>query len=212
MVNERYFSGEGALAYARKYERSAARRLSSAREKRCVRLALEAVDARGAILDLPCGAGRFQNIIAEHADKCFAGDLSFPMLLLCGERARMFHLPSHRFLADVFALPLREGALDGIVVMRLLHHISSPEQRHALLAEVARVARRFLVLSFLDAGSVKQRFARLRQHLGRRPGRRSALAREVLAAEIEAFGFRVLGFFPVSSLFSGQTVAACVRR
>ena len=204
---ERYQTDAGAVAYSRKYEKSLARRLSLRREIRCVDRALAAAGASGTILDLPCGAGRFAATIRAVADRYLASDLSLPMARLCVQVAG----GGEAFLADAHRIPLGDGAVDGVAALRLIHHFPDPDERRALLAEFARVSRRFLVVTFLDAGSVKQRLHRWKGGLRGKPSRRAADLLEEIAADLAALGFRVAGYFSLSGLFSGQTSLGAVR-
>jgi ubiquinone/menaquinone biosynthesis C-methylase UbiE len=211
MVDERYLTDQGAEAYAQKYDRSIVRRFSARREAATLRLALEAVQASGTILDLPCGAGRFTGTIGRYADCVIAADISLPMVRVLTERFPRTTGVS-AFLTDAGAVALRDRSVDGVVVMRLLHHLSDPMERRAVIRECARTADRFLIASFLDKRSLKQKFHAWKRALGGRPVRRKAVAREDIAADFEAAGFRVVKYFSLSFLFSGQTVAAAVRR
>lgn len=205
--HERYQTDEGAGAYARKYEKSLARRLSLRREIRCVERALDAAGASGTILDLPCGAGRFAPSVGRRADRYVASDFSLPMIRLCLGVAG----GGDAFLADAHRIPLADRAVDGVAAIRLIHHFPDADERRALLAEFCRVADRFLVLTFLDAGSVKQRLHRLKRRFRGRPHRRATVSRADLAADLAAHGFRPVAFFSLSTLFSGQTTLAATR-
>ncbi len=210
MVNARYLSQWGARDYANKYKKSPLRRLSAIKEAATVDNALRRVGAAGAILDLPCGAGRFSGIIRRYADTYCAADFSMPMLRICrngmdgGRNALVLQ-------TDIHAIAVRDRAFDGAVVIRLLHHLPDPAERRAVIGEMARVVKRFLVVTFLDAGSIKQRmhvWKRARQGI---PVKRTPIARKDIAGDLRDAGFRVIRFFSLSSLFSGQTVVACVR-
>jgi SAM-dependent methyltransferase len=204
---ERYQTEAGAAAYAHKYEKSLARRLSLRREIRCVGRALRAAGASGTILDLPCGAGRFTPLIRGMADRYLPSDLSLPMVELCLGPDRA----GGAFLADAHRIPLADRAVDGVAAVRLIHHFPDPEERRALLREFARISRRFLVVTFLDAGSVKQRLHGWKGRRLGRPSRRATVSRREIAADLAGAGFRAVGFFSLSTLFSGQTAVAAIR-
>ena len=50
--------------------------------------------------------------------------------------------------ADVLALPFADHVFDGVLCLRLLHHRYSDAERQQMLCELARVSRRFVILSF----------------------------------------------------------------
>jgi SAM-dependent methyltransferase len=81
-------------------------------------------------------------------------------------------------------LPLPDASVDTAVCHRLIHHLPDAADRARVLAELARVARRSVVLSFADATSWKARSQR-RRNIERR---RYALTPEALYAEAEPHG------------------------
>jgi len=202
MVDERYLTERGAAAYAEKYDKSLLRRFSARREAAALQRALDAVGAAGAILDMPCGAGRFTGLISRYAARYIAADISLPMVRVLMERSPGGKGAS-AFLTDAGAIALCDRSVDGVVVMRLLHHLNDPAERRHVVKECARAAGRFLILSFLDRSSLKQKVHAWKRARGGRPVRRAAVARKDVEADLEAAGFRARGFFALSPLFSG---------
>jgi ubiquinone/menaquinone biosynthesis C-methylase UbiE len=50
--------------------------------------------------------------------------------------------------ADVLALPFTDSVFDSVLCIRLLHHRYSDAERQRILCELARVSRRFVIISF----------------------------------------------------------------
>jgi ubiquinone/menaquinone biosynthesis C-methylase UbiE len=187
----RYESASGAAAYRRKYARSWIRRLSNRRELAVVRKALARAGAQGRLLDCPCGAGRLTPTLLRFAGHVTCVDLSEAMVaeardVLAAEAAA--GRVDFR-VAPADALPFGDGAFDTAVCHRLLHHMATPGERAGVLAELARVASRRVVLSFADDSTRKAR----RQRRRGTPRRRHALRPEVLHAEAATHGLRPLG-------------------
>ena len=63
-------------------------------------------------------------------------------------------------------IPLEDGCVDLAFSMRLFHHLEKPEERQQALAELSRVSRRFVALSFYNTGTWRYQRQRLR---GRTP-------------------------------------------
>jgi SAM-dependent methyltransferase len=206
MAYARYLTEEGAKDYAEKYRKGLFRRLAARREASCVRRALAAAGASGTILDLPCGAGRFTETLRKAGGRVVEADLSMAMLRHALKAAGDSVLALR---ADARAVGLKDRSVDGVVSIRLLHHFPDPTERRRIVREFARAARRFLVVSFLDRDSWKQR--RHRRNPAR-PARRAAIGREEIQEDLAREGFRAAGWFAVSSWFSGQTIASFVRR
>lgn len=190
-LTQRYQSTAGAAAYRRKYERSWTRRLSHRREMSVVRQALDRAVVRGSILDVPCGAGRLLPLLLEAAPKVVAVDLSAAMVgeaqAAIAEHPRAGDVSFAVAAAD--ALPLRSGEVDTAVCHRLLHHMGEASERAGVLAELARVAGRRVVLSFSDDTTLKSRLQR-RRGLRRN---RHLLTPAALCAEAAVHGLTPIG-------------------
>jgi len=154
----RYRSAAGAAAYRGKYRRSWARRISNRRELSLVRRALRGI-AGGrpkTVLDCPCGAGRLLPLLLEGAERVWAADLSAWMI----REARRASGGGDRVVftqGSAVRLPFATGAFDVTLCHRLIHHVPAREERAVILAELARVSRRAVVLSFADAGTRRAR-------------------------------------------------------
>lgn len=187
----RYGSRDGAVAYRHKYERSFARRLSNRRELAIVDRALAEADVHGHVLDCPCGAGRLTPTVLAHADRVTAVDLSPAMV----EQARDALAPlavGDRLdfaVASVDDLPFPTGHFDAAVCHRLIHHLADPAARARVFAELARVTKESVVMSFSDATTVKHR---LQSRRGRKR-RRVAFDPAQLGGEAAAEGLVLRG-------------------
>ncbi len=116
------------------------------------------------VLDSPCGAGRLGSTLAE-LTRClpFGSDRSFAML----KQAKAAH--GHRALlqADATAAPLGDRSVDGCVVFRFLHHVDDKVARQVVEA-AARVADRYVVITFFHPMSLHNIERRLREKLSGR--------------------------------------------
>ena len=203
---ERYRSSSGAAAYRRKYERTWTRRLSNRRELSIVDRALDRAGARGRILDCPCGAGRLTPTLLLYADHVTCADISEAMV----EEARSALAPIEQaervdfVVAPASALPFEDDAFDTAVCHRLIHHMAERQERADVLAEMARVAGRRVILSFSDDSTWKGRSQR-RRGVARK---RHALMPEDLYAEARAQGLEPMGTpLRLNGLFSLVAVA-----
>ena len=57
----------------------------------------------------------------------------------------------------------QDNSVDAAVCIRLSQHLPAHEQREDLLAELLRVARRYVVMTFFDYHSIKNILRRLRK-------------------------------------------------
>jgi SAM-dependent methyltransferase len=197
-LGERYRSREGAAAYSRKFKRTLGRRLSNWRELALVSKALARAGHAERILDCPCGAGRLLPVLLAAARRVTEADFSLEMV----RQARLSAggAPVDLVTGTVLRLPFPDRAFDVAVCHRLMHHLSS-EERGLALRELARVARRAVVLSFANGATGR---ARRRQARG---GSSCVFLSEAdLAADAAASGLALLP--PVlRKPFSTQSIA-----
>lgn len=187
-------------SYASKHESSLARRLNDRREQALLRRCLEGIEGSagegpGSLIDVGCGPGRFWPTLAA----CGAGDLaaldmSHAMLRYARDRHEAGLAGKFRLAAgSVAALPFSDGAFDTVVCLRLLHHFGETGARRQALTELARIARRHLIVSLWTDGNFKA-WRRLRLERRRRQGggrsyqNRHVVPRDVLAEDFAAAG------------------------
>jgi SAM-dependent methyltransferase len=103
--------------------------------------------AMGTVLDVPCGYSRFAPVYARLGITAIGADVSYEMVhLAAADHAR--HGREGWLCADVLALPFLDSVFDGVLCIRLLHHRYSDAERQRILCELARVSRRFVIISF----------------------------------------------------------------
>jgi SAM-dependent methyltransferase len=119
--------------------------------------------ARGeTVLDLPCGTGRLLPFLREQEHRVAQGDGALAMLQQASQRGLVGELATQ---CNALQMPFADGAVDGVVMFRFLHHLPR-EAAKAAVAEGCRVARRFLVVSFFHPCSMHHMQRRARQILG----------------------------------------------
>ncbi len=135
----------GARAYQQQRYRSLDQRWVNWREQRILtQLLTESGLAGGSILDIPCGYGRLTALCARLGITTIGADLRLDMVRLAAANVS----GSQWVRASIFNLPFANDAVDGVLCIRLLHHRYSFAERQQMLRELARVARRTIILSF----------------------------------------------------------------
>ncbi|MHC4379569.1 MAG: class I SAM-dependent methyltransferase [Planctomycetota bacterium] len=181
-LRREYEDGVRALHYREdRWTRSARARRTNAKELRIVRGFLESVvEQHGPIvriLDLPCGTGRFRDTLKTHCHELLSMDASREMWAAAP--------PASGMQGSAHAIPLEDACVGAILCSRLLHHFEHPEQRVGILQELARVSRRWVILSYFDAANFQAWRNRLRGRFkGRYPISRSIFATEIGQAEL----------------------------
>ncbi len=186
--------------YARRYKEERFHtfwgRRTHERESRAVADLLSlAAPLEGPWLDMPCGAGRLTPLLPE-AVCC---DLNPEMLRLLDPS-----FPS--VLASGLALPFRDRAFEGVLSIRFLPHLAGPAERIQALKEMARVSRRWVLVSFFHALSLQEARRRIKQVLfHRRRGRRAQTYGSFRREALEA-GLRPVAARPLAPLLSEQWI------
>ncbi len=149
------------------------------------------------VLDLPCGAGRFWELLARVADRqLMAADYSQDMI----NTALNFQSPHiakrfTTFQTSVFDIKLPKAAVDCIFCMRLLHHIQREEARAEMFREFHRVSRDTVCVSLWVDGNLQALRRRSRER--RRTGEsrtRFLLNRSQIEPEFRQSGFDIIGY------------------
>jgi SAM-dependent methyltransferase len=151
------YTREHAERYLHKHRTGLSRRLSTWREVQIARQALKLAGQPKQVLDLPCGAGRFWPMLAEHPERSIIGaDNSADMVAVaCQGQPREVVARVKPLQTSAFAIDLPDNAVDSVFSMRLLHHIGQSQDRLCMLREFHRVTRDSVILSLWVDGNYK---------------------------------------------------------
>ena len=184
--------------YAAKHGESFGRRLNDRREQQLLRRCLKLTTRTASIADVGCGPGRFWRVLEQsNCVDLFALDISQTML--SHARARNPAI-SDRFqlsAGSITALPFVDDAFECVVAMRLLHHFGQTDERRQALAELARIASHFVVISLWTDGNFKAwRRSRLEsRRTSRAYQNRHVVSRQQLEADFSAAGLQAIDHF-----------------
>ena len=149
---EKYQSSDTARAYNVRYQQK--RIHTTRRESAILRKLLARYDSSEAVLDLPCGGGRLSSVIGEFAHTVVEMDLA-PGQLSYGLKNCKTNATQIWIRASAFDIPLKDNSMDGVVCIRLSHHLYSLDEKEKLLSELLRVAKRFVIFYFVDSNAPK---------------------------------------------------------
>lgn len=192
-----------ARAYFTKHQDGFWRRLSNWRDQQIAKKALSLAGNPRYVLDMPCGTGRFWDLLAQDNDReIIACDNSQDMI----DIGLRFRDPAttrriKTIQSSAFDLDLPDEVVDNVFCIRLLHHIGKHEDRLTILRELHRVSRSTVIVSLWVDGNVK---AWRRKKLEAKRSKREYQNRFVIAQadierEFELAGFTVkarLDFLP----------------
>lgn len=124
---------------------------------------------QGRVLDVPSGGGRVSLWLAKHGYTVTAADLSESMLEIVRENVAAEQLSIEVHHQDVEHLKYESKSFDAVISFRLFHHFPNPEIRARTVAELCRVARRYVLVSYFSPWAVTSVKRRLqKQFFGRK--------------------------------------------
>lgn len=143
-------------------------------------------------LDLPCGTGRLVPLLRERGIRGAGADISLEML----DVARRKFGPSPAvFQCSAEAIPLGDGSVDAVFAIRFFFHLDR-EGRRKVLAQMRRVARRWLVVDVRHRYNFRYLGWRIRRALGLLPEMQFRFSKADLEAELSEAGLRLVGIYP----------------
>ena len=165
----------------------------------------------GRVLDVPCGGGRVGIWLAHHGYTVTAADLSEAMLDITRKNVRLESVPVEVQRQDVESLQYEARSFDAVISFRLFHHFPNQEIRARVVAELCRVARRHVLLSYFSpwAGtSVKRQLQK--KWFGRKMAKFATPLSEV-KGYFAANGFRFVRNFARTPLLHTLNLAVFER-
>lgn len=158
------------------------------------------------ILDVPCGYGRFSELLLKRSLNLTSADISFPMVLATRKYSPPANSNHHFLVGDIKHLPLKENSFDCIVTIRLFQHILKSSVRCQILKELHRVAKKIVIISFYRYNILHsiERWIRCRTKNIKK--RIIMLPLDDFVKELNSVGFKVLNLFPVKRYFHAHNI------
>jgi SAM-dependent methyltransferase len=189
--------------YERKRYRGIDQKLVHGREGRLLRKILHKIgDVPLLVLNIPCGYGRFSDILLDKDFSLVSSDLSFHMVKRASEKGGQ---PHSRFLSGVVAdakqgLPFKKGAFSLLLSMRFFHHVHEKEEREFILNAFYRVTSGWMIISYYQRNLLHNLQRRLRRKIKRSRTRIKMIPRKEFYKDVEGAGLEVV---KISPLFRG---------
>lgn len=196
-------------AAAAKYPSAYGAKPRHRREQRAILKALEYIPRGASVLDLPCGTGRLTPMLLRHGLQVTGGDASPPMVVAARQNYQKLREsgefsgsePVDFDVRDVMDTGFETNQFDAVFCNRLLHHFAESPTRRAALAELRRICRGPVIVSFFNSFSLDAVARRLRQTVGIRKKRgvedpRACIPMRVFASDVAAAGLRIEAKIP----------------
>jgi len=162
------------------------------------------------LIDVPCGTGRFSDLLDPEGGHVIGVDLATPMLV----EAKAKHPKATYLAADLAKLPFADGCVDATICIRLFHLVHQAEMRVAFLRELARVGHHGLVIDYRHGRTFRSWGRRMRHRLNPAVENAHNPMPKTIRQEIAAAGLRPLAWIPVhrAPLLSDKLLIPCVRQ
>ena len=189
-------------------------RLSTWREIGMARKALTLAGNPKTVLDLPCGTGRFWEMLAEQPDRrIFAADNSQDMINT-GMELRPPAVTTRiekTFQCSAFATGLPDAFVECVFSIRLMHHIEKSEDRILMLKEFRRISSATVIISlWVDGNYTAWRRTRLERKRAlnayKGPRNRFVIKQEDIEREISAAGLSIVGHIDFLKYFDKKRI------
>ena len=133
------------------------------RERRLMGEMIQSLDSPlSDVLDVPCGYGRFSTWLAGRDVQLICADVSAAMVERTRERMEEGGRKERYVVMDIRHLPFKDAVVDATFTMRLFHHGFARDQMASILKELARVSRRWVILSYYRTNRIHALFRRLK--------------------------------------------------
>ena len=185
------------------------RSLSNFREHQLVRKALKIAGNPKSVLDMPCGTGRFWDVLVEQPDRIIHVSDNSQDMINTGLKYRpreILNRITSSFQGSAFDLPVEDNFVENVLCIRLIHHIGDHNDRLKLLSELHRVTSSTVIISLwvdgnLKAWKRKKNEARRKKH---KYQNRFLIPVKTIEDEFSQTGFKVmarLDFIPYHSMW-----------
>jgi len=195
---------DGQLEYENlRFGRSRRGRRMNRFEREIVRFVLSKLRPHSVIIDVPCGLGRFGDIVMQQGHRYVGMDINFGNVRHAANRLNI-SIPMMQ--ASILELPLADHSADFVFCVRIFHHFSS-KQIERTFQEISRVAPQSLV-TFYNRRTwriQRRRFSpriRLKEWRGGESWDEKTYSVPEMARLAEKAGLRIKEKIPSSSFFT----------
>lgn len=202
------------MAQARRYRDRffKKRKRTHEREIRAMRELLTNLSDCHCFMDVASGQGRFTPLFTEFGDCLIQVDFSKHMLALSREDYPLKEGMHGGYIqADARHLPFDDQVVDAVFCHRLLNHLPDAQDRRAVVNELARTTKKYVIVSCLPAVSPFRVLKRLysRWIRGRKP--REEVDPNDLLRDAQDAGLRLIARTPIRSGFHSSAFLTFAR-
>ena len=162
-------------------------------------------------LDVPCGVGRISLWLGQKGFSITAGDLGEAALELTKKLMTDAGIAADISVQDIFAMTYDDRSFDATICFRLLHHFSEPEDQAAIIAELCRCAKKYVLISYLSPYSVTSIRRKARKLITAKPVKQNPTAPGQLKNMFSTSGFELFNSVKRSGVLHSLQLSTFVR-
>ena len=189
--------------YERRRYKGIDQKIVDSRERNILKKILKRMTSYSRLaLDVPCGYGRFSQLLLERNFSIVSSDLSFHMVNRAVHRDLGKDNQKHLgCIVDAKKLmPFMACSFDIVFCMRFFHHVHEKKERETILKEFSRISRKWLILSYYEINQLHLLQRKLRKKMNKSRTRIKMISNKDFYEEAEKTGWRAIKIF---SLFPG---------
>jgi SAM-dependent methyltransferase len=205
-----FFKDHEVLDYEKKRYRGFDQKIVNWRERRIIKKLLKETKGEAEkVLDLPCGYGRFSQLLTEKVPCLISGDRSFAMVKRALDNRSVSDMTSKpgAVCDAVEGLPFKTGVFDGIFSMRFFHHLHSRNSRIRVLKEFLRTSSDWVIISFYSLNPVHKLQRRMRKATGKSRTNINMMSQKDFVLEAKEAGLYVKKISPLFKGLHSQHIA-----
>lgn len=158
-------------------------------EMKLIERGLQTLPPLNSVLDAPCGIGRACLLLAEKGYDVTGVDLGEAAIMAARTAVEVARANVTIEQADLEQLPYDDASFDACLCFRFIHHLPTAEIREQIIAELCRVTRQFVLISYLNPLSVTSIRRSIRERLGGKPSVQHRISLGELVQHFEHQGF-----------------------
>ncbi|MEK6577032.1 MAG: methyltransferase domain-containing protein [Nitrospirota bacterium] len=171
---------------------------------------LREIKEGGLILDVPCGTGRLIPLFAGRSFKWLGADISFEMMEVARRRSEGLKNRMGNVRLDSEHMPFKPESFDCVASIRFIYHVPTGDGRVAMLREMARVSKKWVIIDYNYPNRIRSLFRRAGYPF-RSPKKKRRLSISEIYGELEKADLKVYRTVLVSRIFSDSIILLCSR-
>ena len=199
-----------AESYDRERFSSLAGRLFQRAELLTLRRALRHIPHDAWLLDAPCGTGRISQFLVDSGYRVICADISQEMLEVARNRLSQFNGRVQFSRGSADALPFATGSFDVVLSIRFLPHLSA-DLRQRMLSEMARVSRRWVIVSLSYSNGWYEARRNVKRWLGHQAPTRYPITEAELDEDLRAANLQEAKRFWTFRFASEEVLVLCEK-